>query len=229
MKALTLTQPWASLVASGAKRWETRSWRTHYRGPLAIHAAAGFPPAPRALCSVEPFRFRLRAEFSCGERELRTPEALLPLGRVIAVTWVEDVVPTSDVRGDLGEEELAFGDYSDGRYAWKLREPVTFAPVACTGHLGLWTVSEMLIPESARRAIETPGRVRLMDSTERKVRGIVYREAAYAYGYKPRHSDDPEQPCRECEHALGDHTGEEWDGPCGVHGCACQRFAERAT
>lgn len=39
MKALSLTQPWASLVAVGAKRIETRSWRTSYRGPLAIHAA----------------------------------------------------------------------------------------------------------------------------------------------------------------------------------------------
>ena len=43
MKALTLTQPWASLVACGAKTIETRSWRTPYRGPVAIHAAKGFP------------------------------------------------------------------------------------------------------------------------------------------------------------------------------------------
>ena len=43
MKALTLTQPWATLVAISAKKIETRSWCTHYRGPLAIHAAKGFP------------------------------------------------------------------------------------------------------------------------------------------------------------------------------------------
>jgi activating signal cointegrator 1 len=43
MKAITLTQPWATLVAIGAKRIETRSWPTNYRGPLAIHAAKGFP------------------------------------------------------------------------------------------------------------------------------------------------------------------------------------------
>lgn len=40
MKALTLWQPWASLVARGEKTIETRSWPTDYRGPLAIHAAA---------------------------------------------------------------------------------------------------------------------------------------------------------------------------------------------
>lgn len=40
MKALTLRQPWASLVALGVKTIETRGWSTSYRGPLAIHAAA---------------------------------------------------------------------------------------------------------------------------------------------------------------------------------------------
>jgi hypothetical protein len=27
MKAITLWQPWASLIAIGAKKYETRSWR----------------------------------------------------------------------------------------------------------------------------------------------------------------------------------------------------------
>lgn len=39
MKAITLWQPWASLVATGAKIIETRSWGTRHRGPIAIHAA----------------------------------------------------------------------------------------------------------------------------------------------------------------------------------------------
>jgi hypothetical protein len=39
MKAISLHQPWAAAVAVGIKWIETRSWRTHYRGPLAIHAA----------------------------------------------------------------------------------------------------------------------------------------------------------------------------------------------
>jgi activating signal cointegrator 1 len=43
MKALSLWQPWASLVALGIKTIETRSWETKYRGPLAIHAAKKRP------------------------------------------------------------------------------------------------------------------------------------------------------------------------------------------
>lgn len=38
MKAITIRQPWASLIAAGVKTIETRSWSTKYRGPLAIHA-----------------------------------------------------------------------------------------------------------------------------------------------------------------------------------------------
>lgn len=38
VKAITIHQPWASLIAHGYKRFETRGWRTNYRGPLAIHA-----------------------------------------------------------------------------------------------------------------------------------------------------------------------------------------------
>ncbi|MFL0196977.1 ASCH domain-containing protein [Clostridium sp. WILCCON 0269] len=38
MKTLTLIQPWASLIALGEKKIETRSWRTNYHGELFIHA-----------------------------------------------------------------------------------------------------------------------------------------------------------------------------------------------
>jgi hypothetical protein len=43
VKALTIRQPWASLVALGVKTIETRSWSTKYRGPLLIHAGMKMP------------------------------------------------------------------------------------------------------------------------------------------------------------------------------------------
>lgn len=39
LKALTVKQPWASLIVEGFKDVENRTWRTHYRGPLYVHAA----------------------------------------------------------------------------------------------------------------------------------------------------------------------------------------------
>ena len=39
MKAITVWQPWATLLGTGQKHNETRSWRTNYRGEILIHAA----------------------------------------------------------------------------------------------------------------------------------------------------------------------------------------------
>jgi hypothetical protein len=38
MKSITIIQPWATLIALGEKKYETRGWPTKHRGPLAIHA-----------------------------------------------------------------------------------------------------------------------------------------------------------------------------------------------
>ncbi len=59
MKAISLLQPWATLVAIGAKRIETRSWATNYRGPLAIHASKS-PKMVNKLTWDEPFYSALK-------------------------------------------------------------------------------------------------------------------------------------------------------------------------
>ena len=38
MKALTIKEPWASLIVQGFKKYEFRSWKTNYRGKILIHA-----------------------------------------------------------------------------------------------------------------------------------------------------------------------------------------------
>lgn len=40
MKALSIKQPWASLIAHGIKDIENRTWKTHFRGRIYIHASA---------------------------------------------------------------------------------------------------------------------------------------------------------------------------------------------
>jgi hypothetical protein len=51
IKALSLKQPWANLVASGEKTIETRKWPADYRGPLLIVSSKSpdIPPAGYAL------------------------------------------------------------------------------------------------------------------------------------------------------------------------------------
>ncbi|MES2796681.1 MAG: ASCH domain-containing protein [Bacteroidota bacterium] len=44
MKALSIKQPWAALIAHGIKDIENRTWRTHFRGRIYIHASGkGIP------------------------------------------------------------------------------------------------------------------------------------------------------------------------------------------
>lgn len=151
MRALTLTQPWATLVALGAKRVETRSWGTAYRGSLAIHAAKGMDAAARAYAGTDPCRDVLcTAGYGMGGGTVDL--GLLPRGAIVAVCQVVDVVHLlgaetlfAAVRNEHGgtyvwtAEELAYGDFSPGRYAWVLDEVLAVRePVPCTGALGLW-------------------------------------------------------------------------------------------
>lgn len=94
MKALSLTQPWASLVALGEKRIETRSWGTEYRGRLAIHATRGSPAGLRLgeRFDVGPFEVE-RADNGAGLL-LRGPRLnwpyRLPQGAIVATCELVD-------------------------------------------------------------------------------------------------------------------------------------------
>ena len=137
IKVLSLTQPWASLVAIGAKRYETRSWRTQWPGfPLAIHAAKGFPSQAKKF-----------AELQCGtlqqggyvDQQDIFDVNRLERGAIIAVCWLAACYRTEDIRDRLTKQELAFGDYSDGRWAWELTDVRRLTtPIPARGALGLW-------------------------------------------------------------------------------------------
>lgn len=51
MKALSVRQPWANLIASGQKTIETRTWYTPYRGELLI-ASSKVGPEPPLGCAI---------------------------------------------------------------------------------------------------------------------------------------------------------------------------------
>ncbi|HEU4632417.1 MAG TPA: ASCH domain-containing protein [Flavisolibacter sp.] len=131
MKALSLLQPWASLVIMGAKRLETRSWNTAYRGELLIHASTG---KTGSILAAEPPFSKYVNDF-----------VQLPFGAIIGkviltdIRRVEELQLPDAVINRLTLEERAFGDYAIGRYAWIMEEPVQFVkPVPVRGALGLW-------------------------------------------------------------------------------------------
>lgn len=151
MKALTLTQPWASMVAVGEKRIETRSWETAYRGPLAIHAGKNLTPVGgvrglREKCGEHPFRMLLARHGLDAET--------LPRGCVVATCRLATCFPTSETTADYGASLMApwdieLGDYSHGRYGWVLAdvEPLE-EPIPVRGHQQLWNLDDALLPAS---------------------------------------------------------------------------------
>src|SRR5690242_18036251 len=99
MRALSLTQPWASLVALGEKSIEPRSWPTAYRGPLAIHASATLPRQAKVLLLCVPFYEVLtRGGHHVSHMLMAPPPGVvphdLPLGAVVAVCRLSDCLPT---------------------------------------------------------------------------------------------------------------------------------------
>ncbi len=150
MKTLTLTQPWAQIIAISAKKIETRSWSSSYRGPLAIHAAKGFPKWAKETCGEPLFHEALYA--GGYEIGLKSSE-ILPIGAVIATCQLVDVRSTDKIHYRTGEaywdgpdgkhlnlsfQEQKFGDYGRGRFAWVLDDIKPITPVQAKGALGLW-------------------------------------------------------------------------------------------
>jgi len=140
MKALSLWQPWATLVALREKRYETRDWATNYRGPLAIHATAKMPPYwLGASRNTEIFRNELSDVFNVRREYDVYAAKKLPLGCVLCIVNLVDIQETRDLREILCERERIFGNYDDGRYAWHLELMEVFEPpIPAKGNRMLW-------------------------------------------------------------------------------------------
>ena len=148
MKAITLTQPYATLVAVGAKKIETRSWATSFRGQIAIHAAKGFPGEAKRFCESR-MLCRVLGWPECPatltqewlDDNARRIKAL-PVGCVLATADLVNCVDTGSIRRyvqPFTEQEEAFGNYNPGRYGFLLENVVQLAaPVPAKGSLGLW-------------------------------------------------------------------------------------------
>jgi hypothetical protein len=120
VKAISLYQPHATLVALGEKRFETRSWGTHHRGLLLIHAAHKRPPEYLKLAQTEPFRRALAKD----------PLWMVRRMQVIAAVNMANCIrifsaPPREVL-QFGNYELAYGDFSPGRWSWHFPDAVRF-------------------------------------------------------------------------------------------------------
>lgn len=132
LPALTLTEPWCSLMAEKYKLVETRSWQPRsYRGPVALHAASTLPHHLDDLCRQPYFYDALyRRHFQHGRWSF-------PTRHVLAIGMLEEVLPTE--RMQVSEQERSFGNYAPGRYAWRFSTIYRLdVPIVARGSLSLW-------------------------------------------------------------------------------------------
>ena len=133
MKAITILQPWAWLLAAGKKSCETRSWKTNYRGEILIHAGK------KDMTNVmQQTIFEARYMEQAGVFDAR-----IITGAIIGKAKLVNCVPIDEEIAGLirkqHPDEFAFGDFTPGRYAWVMEEAELFKkPVPATGKQGLW-------------------------------------------------------------------------------------------
>lgn len=146
MKALSLWQPWASVIFEkddagvAVKPDETRGWSTHYRGPLAIHAAKYVMTSPS----------KRQYETALAWFGLRWDQ--LPFGCIVGVVELVDCRPAPDVARERTEWQRFWGDYreigDDGkkRYALTFKNPVKLkVPLPYKGKQGFLEVPDHLL------------------------------------------------------------------------------------
>jgi hypothetical protein len=153
MKAISLWEPWASLIRCLGKQYETRGWHTLYRGPLLICAAKGGLPKfqVEALLSTWEFQAALGPLVGkpcdlTGKSWPGVKRENLNFGMAICVANLTECYATQSMTlKQLGTVEPRFGDFTPGRYAWKLENIRPVVPFSVKGKQGLFDVPDKLI------------------------------------------------------------------------------------
>lgn len=129
MKAVTISQPYASLIASGKKWVENRTWPTNYRGEIAIHAGKGL-------------------QYLDKEELLLYPHGcVIAVGKLVACCERDRIIdmdsdPMRRKTRALGSQkywsELARHEHTEGPWCWILEDIRPIVPVPIRGAQGLW-------------------------------------------------------------------------------------------
>lgn len=123
MKALTIKEPWASLIVQGFKKYEFRSWKTNYRGKVLIHAGLSKE-------NIEKYK-DYNLDISSGE--------------IIGEAYITDCILVDEkLDKSLRKiDEKVYGNNHVGLYAFKLENAKKYnKKIKVKGKLGLWNYNE---------------------------------------------------------------------------------------
>lgn len=149
LKAISMWQPWGSLWLSPNKRHETRHWATTHRGPLLVHAAKKFiKDIDGKLGDI------LDSEFGNHWGVDLPSGALIGLVNLVAVVPTETLYASGNLTDDE-EIDLACGDFSPGRFAWRRGVYRRFKePIPYRGHQSIFSVPYEVVQAQIEAALE---------------------------------------------------------------------------
>lgn len=137
MKALSVREPWATLIATGRKPIELRTWSTDYRGPLLI------------CCGGRPWQNTTgRTPIGITEEEIGRICAQ-PLGIAICTVELVDVRPATA----FDAHRACVAPDIEREFAWVLSDPCPVAPVPIKGRLNLFEVEWTALLTAHRRSV----------------------------------------------------------------------------
>lgn len=132
MKALSLWQPWASLIADGRKRIETRSWRPPewlVGQWVAIHATKF---VDRTACAT----FGYHPDNPVD----------IPRGKIVCCAFLDSWIRFNPENTEyISDEEKRYGDFEEGRFGWQFSEVrKLYSFIEVRGHQGIFEANVIL-------------------------------------------------------------------------------------
>jgi hypothetical protein len=144
MKALTICQPYAELIARGDKPIENRTWPTSYRGPLAIHAGKsrawlGDEDEEAALYAVDVRRIAFGAVVAVAD----------------LVACLPAQYPADTYNWPASWRHLSDHEHANGPWCWVLENVRRIDPVFVRGAQGLWELPMALAAVDPHAGVTT--------------------------------------------------------------------------
>lgn len=135
MRAISVRQPWASLLVIGQKRFEVRTWQPREFGRILIHASASKAQGIRKLRENRLFH---KALVKAGLED----EAAWPRSAIVGVVEFGRILAPSERRPKISELQRYLCGRITGRHLWEVRRCWAFDQLVLTdGKLGLWEPS----------------------------------------------------------------------------------------
>lgn len=143
LRAISVWEPWCTGMMRGKLDVNTRSFNTHFRGEIAIHASLKHSNTNLAILAAMP---EWQEVLQLHEGTVKALKEACHFGHVVAVGYLAECAADSDqleryARRTITALDRKLDDYSAGRFLMLFRniKPLNI-PLPLPGKRGVWTL-----------------------------------------------------------------------------------------